>query len=102
MRQDALSAVTVAELVDRHILEAHHVHVDLLVVLVGLVVVDGVLAEALGLFLQASVGTVKEGLEGRDFVLVLQHFAVRLVLVDREVQSELLKDLNWALGLQTF
>ena len=50
--QDTLGAVTIAELVDGHVLEAHHVHVDLLVVLMGLVVVDGILAESLGLFLQ--------------------------------------------------
>lgn len=70
--------------------------------LVGLVVVDRELAELLGLFLELLVGAAQVLLEVGDFVSVLVQLALGLVLVDREVQAELFKNLNGSLWLQSF
>jgi len=68
-------------------------------VLVGLVIVDREFAELLGLFLKLLVGTAQVLLEVGDFVPVGVQLALCLVLVDREVQAELLQDLNGSLVL---
>ena len=56
VRQDALSSITIAVRIDRHIFERHQVQVDLLVVLVRLRVIDRVLSHLLGIFLQKQSG----------------------------------------------
>ena len=52
MRKNSLSAVTITERVDGHVLESHHIQINLLVVLVRSIVVGGKLAELLDLFLR--------------------------------------------------
>jgi len=70
VRQDALSAITIAVAVDGHVLERHQVQVNLFVVLMGLIEVNGELAELLSLFLEGRKGACKELLEVGDFILV--------------------------------
>lgn len=100
--QDALGSVSVTVRVDRHILERHHVQVNLLVVLVGLLVVDRVLTELLSLFLERHIGLGQEGGEVLDLFLVGSHLLMGLVFVDREVETEFLKDLDGALLFKGF
>ena len=64
MGKYTLGAVTVAERVNRHVLEGHHIEIYLLVVLVRSVVVGGELTELFDLFLcemnKKSHGLMKE------------------------------------------
>ena len=64
VREYTFGAVTVTKGVDRHILEGHHIEVNLLVVLVRSVIVGGEFAELLNLFLwemkKKSHGLMKE------------------------------------------
>jgi len=91
-----LGAVTVAESVNRHVLEGHHIEIYLLVVLVRSVVVGGELTELFDLFLELQIGLVKELLKRGNFFLVDHHLLMGLFLIDGEVQTELFEDLDGA------
>lgn len=100
MRQNALGAVTFTVGIDRQILECHQVQVDLLVVLMRHVIVNGEFAERFDLFLKLHVGSRQEGLEGGDLLLENEHFTSRLVFDDLEVQAILFEDLDRTLHFE--
>ena len=51
MRQDAFGTVTITVRVNRHVFKSHHIQVDLFVVLMGQIIIDGKSAERFDLFL---------------------------------------------------
>jgi len=83
--KDALRTVAFRVGIDCQVFKGHQVKVDLLVVLMGHVVVDGVFAELFNLFLYLHIGFCQEGRESRNLLLVQHHLACRLVLDNLKV-----------------